>query len=125
MNIDFDAIGNDLARFGSEGKTVFAALGRIHAAYLKLETSTRASLLADVETLTDQVKAISLALKALEQDDDMQKLGGAIQLARTLAQAGPIASRVETDLKTVMGDDWSVVRPDVLLLINTIKGTPT
>ena len=125
MPLDFDAIGDDLAKIGADSKIVFPALGRIYAEYQKLEPTTRASLVADVHALAAQVTALGTALAALEADDDVQKLGGAIQFASTLAQAAGIATRVSKDLQKVAGADYAVIKPDALLILNTLEKGPS
>ena len=122
MNIDFDEIGDDLEKIGRNGKIVFSALGQIHGEYRKLEPTARASMVADVKTLSTQLLAIGIAMDALEQDDDIQKLGGAVQLARTLAQAVPIAKRVMKDLESVAGADYAVIKPQAITIINALEG---
>jgi hypothetical protein len=126
MPLDFEAIGDDLSKLGAESKIVFPALGRIYAEYQKLEPTTRASLVADIHALAAQFGAMGTALAALEADDEVQKLGGAVQFARTLAQAASIGTRVAKDLQAVAGADYAVIKPDALLILNTLhKGTPT
>ena len=55
----------------------------------------------------------------------MQKLGGAIQFARTLAQAASIATRVSKDLQKVAGADYAVIKPDALLILNSLEKGPS
>jgi hypothetical protein len=121
--IDFDEIGAELKKFGTDADIILPAIGRIWKTLQKLEPADRASLIADIEGAGAQLSVIGTAIKAIESEDDMQKVGGIMQLARIITASFAVAARLEGDAQTVLEADWSVNKPDAILIFNTLKGT--
>jgi hypothetical protein len=120
---DLEIISAKFLTWGKDGAAIFGALSRLKAAYLRLSPVTRASLAADEQALVAQWNALDRALTAYNREDGLSQASGLMEIGNTLAMAVPVLTRVARDSATVFGADWTVIQPDITLIVTTLKGS--
>ena len=121
--MSLDTIAAKFASWGAPGIKIAAALTVIYSAYQKLEPTTKASIEADFKTIGAEWMALNDALTAYDKDDAVSQIKLALALKSVAFNAVPVLTRVFSDFATVFEADWQVVKPQVDVILQTLKGT--
>ena len=122
MPFDLQAIAAKVSVWSGDGVKIAAAASRVYAAYQRMEPTTKAAIQADLQTLEAEWTALDDSLDAYDKANTVSKIAAVVAVGNVIAKAAPIIGRIAKDAETVFGADWSVIKPDVDLILNTLKG---
>ncbi len=123
MAFNIETVAARLSVWSGEGVKIASAASRLYTAYLKLSPTTKAAMQADLQTLESQWTAIDEAFDAYDKTNKLSKIAAAMTIFDAVAKGAPIIGRIAKDGETVFGADWAVIKPDVGLILTTLKGT--
>lgn len=125
MPFDLVPVATALARFSSKGIPVAAAVTKLYLLYQKLEPATKASIQADVDAIAASWAALDTALNNYKSADDFSKIEAVEAIIATIGTLAPLIGKIAKDGQTLFGADWPLIKPQIDIIVNTLKGTAT
>lgn len=119
-----DSFAQTFASWSGPGVKIAAAATAIYSAYQKLEPTTKASIEADLKTIEAEWMALNDALTAYDKDDGLSQVKLVFALKSVAFNAVPVLTRVFTDIASVSKADWQTIKPQVDIILTSLKGTP-
>jgi hypothetical protein len=123
MPFDLVPVATALARLSSKGIPVAAAVTKLYLLYQKLEPATKASIQADVDAIAASWAALDTALNNYKSADDFSKISAVEAIIATIGTLAPLIGKIAKDGQTLFGADWPLIKPQLDIIVNTLKGT--
>ena len=125
MPFDAVAFATKMSLYSSKGVPIAAAATKIADAYERMEPTAKASIQADVEAVAAAWTAMDDAFDAYSKSNKLSKVSAGFAAIDTITKLTPLVARIAKDGEMLFAADWPVIKPQIQIIENILKGTAT
>ena len=125
MAFDAVAFATKVSLYSSKAVPIAAAATKIYDAYQRLEPTAKASIQADVAAVEAAWTAMDDAFDSYNKANTLSKVSAGFAAIDTITKLTPLVARIAKDGEMLFAADWPVIKPQIQIIENVLKGNAT